>query len=50
MNTPSRGGSVVTSFDAALLRDAPPTELGPIWRRRTVDKPRVFSQADCASC
>jgi mannonate dehydratase len=28
--TPSRGGSIVTSFDAALLRDAPPTELGPI--------------------
>jgi mannonate dehydratase len=28
--TPSRGGSVVTSFDAALLREAPPTELGPI--------------------
>ncbi len=30
MNTPSRGGSIVTSFDAAVLRDAPPTELGPI--------------------
>ncbi|MDQ6674502.1 MAG: mannonate dehydratase, partial [Chloroflexota bacterium] len=30
MNTPSRGGSVVTSFDAALLRDAPPTDNGPI--------------------
>jgi mannonate dehydratase len=29
-NTPARGGSVVTSFDAALLSDAPPTELGPI--------------------
>lgn len=29
-HTPSRGGSVVTSFDSALLRDAPPTELGPI--------------------
>jgi mannonate dehydratase len=28
--TPSRGGSVVTSFDFAQLRDAPPTELGPI--------------------
>lgn len=27
---PSRGGSVVTSYDHALLRDAPPTELGPI--------------------
>jgi hypothetical protein len=25
-STPSRGGSVVTSFDAALLRDAPPTD------------------------
>src|ERR1700676_2292232 len=30
MSTPSRGGSIVTSFDAGLLRDAPPTELGPI--------------------
>ena len=29
-STPSRGGSVVTSFDSALMRDAPPTELGPI--------------------
>ncbi|MDP9310566.1 MAG: mannonate dehydratase [Chloroflexota bacterium] len=29
-SAPSRGGSVVTSFDQALLRDAPPTELGPI--------------------
>jgi mannonate dehydratase len=29
-NVPSRGGSIVTSFDAALLRDAPPTDLGPI--------------------
>jgi mannonate dehydratase len=28
--TPSRGGSVVTSFDYALVQDAPPTELGPI--------------------
>jgi len=28
--TQSRGGSIVTSFDAELLRDAPPTELGPI--------------------
>ncbi len=29
-NAPSRGGSVVTSFDYALLQDAPPTENGPI--------------------
>ncbi|HMF11586.1 MAG TPA: mannonate dehydratase, partial [Gemmataceae bacterium] len=29
-NTPSRGGSIVTSFEAALLRDAPPTNHGPI--------------------
>lgn len=28
--TPSRGGSVVTSFDYALVEDAPPTELGPV--------------------
>ena len=28
--TASRGGSVVTSFDNALMHDAPPTELGPI--------------------
>lgn len=29
-DVPSRGGSVVSGFDASLLRDAPPTELGPI--------------------
>src|SRR6266568_5113209 len=29
-NTPSRGGSIVTSFDAGLLKDAPNTDLGPI--------------------
>lgn len=29
-DTPARGGSVVTSFDYALVRDEPPTELGPI--------------------
>lgn len=28
--TPSRGGSVVTSFDADLVKGAPNTELGPI--------------------
>ena len=28
--TPSRGGSVVTSFDNALMQDAPPSENGPI--------------------
>ncbi|HTW07086.1 MAG TPA: mannonate dehydratase [Acidimicrobiales bacterium] len=27
---PGRGGSLVSGFDAALLADAPPTELGPI--------------------
>jgi mannonate dehydratase len=29
-STPSRGGSFVTSFDVKLLRDVPPTGLGPI--------------------
>jgi mannonate dehydratase len=29
-SVPSRGGSIVSGFDAALLRDAPPTELGPL--------------------
>ena len=29
-NTPSRGGSVVTGYDNALMQDAPPTENGPI--------------------
>lgn len=29
-NMPSRGGSIVTSFDNALLENAPPTENGPI--------------------
>jgi mannonate dehydratase len=30
MNAPARGGSIVTSFDAGLLQDAPPSENGPI--------------------
>ncbi|MDQ3810818.1 MAG: mannonate dehydratase [Chloroflexota bacterium] len=30
MATPSRGGSLVTSYDHALMRDAPVSELGPI--------------------
>ncbi len=29
-STLSRGGSVVTSFDNSLMKDAPPTENGPI--------------------
>jgi mannonate dehydratase len=29
-STPSRGGSIVTSFDSSLLENAPPTEMGPI--------------------
>lgn len=29
-STVSRGGSVVTSYDNALMKDAPPTENGPI--------------------
>ncbi len=29
-STLSRGGSVVTSFDNALMKDAPPTENGPV--------------------
>lgn len=29
-STPSRGGSIVSSFDYSLLRDAPPTDNGPI--------------------
>jgi mannonate dehydratase len=29
-STPSRGGSVVTSYDNALMQNAPPTEHGPI--------------------
>lgn len=29
-DTPSRGGSVVSSYDHSLMSDAPPTDLGPI--------------------
>jgi mannonate dehydratase len=29
-HTPSRGGSVVTSYDNALMKEAPPTEQGPV--------------------
>lgn len=31
---PSRGGSLVSSFDSALLANAPPTELGPLSEER----------------
>jgi mannonate dehydratase len=34
MSTISRGGSVVTSYDNALMKDAPPTENGPISEER----------------
>ncbi len=30
VSTPSRGGSLVTSYDNALMQNAPPTEHGPI--------------------
>lgn len=30
LNKAKRGGSVVISFDNALMQDAPPTENGPI--------------------
>src|SRR5918911_740023 len=53
-NTPSRGGSVVTSFDYALLRDAPPTELGPIgedelWRNLEYFLKKVIPVAERAN-
>ena len=41
-NTASRGGSIVTSFDYALLRDAPPTELGPISEERLWENLEYF--------
>jgi len=40
--TKSRGGSIVTSFDAELLRDAPPTELGPISEEALWDNLEYF--------
>jgi mannonate dehydratase len=47
----SRGGSIVTSFDDALLRDAPPVELGPIgedalWRNLAYFLQRVIPVAE----
>jgi mannonate dehydratase len=47
----SRGGSIVTSFDGALLRDAPPVELGPIgedalWRNLAYFLQRVIPVAE----
>jgi mannonate dehydratase len=53
-NTPARGGSVVTSFDSALLRDAPPTELGPIgedelWRNLEYFLHKVLPVAERAN-
>jgi mannonate dehydratase len=52
-STLSRGGSVVSSFDAALLRAAPPTELGPIgedqlWRNLEYFLRRVIPVAEKA--
>lgn len=43
-NTSSRGGSVVTSFDAALLQDAPPTADGPISEEELWDNLAYFLQ------
>jgi mannonate dehydratase len=44
MNTPSRGGSVVTSFDNSLLKDAPPTENGPISEEKLWETLEYFLQ------
>jgi mannonate dehydratase len=41
-NTPSRGGSVVTSFDSSLLASAPPTENGPISEEQLWDNLAYF--------
>ncbi|MCW5851922.1 MAG: mannonate dehydratase [Anaerolineae bacterium] len=48
---PSRGGSVVTSFDYALVKNSPPTELGPIseddlWRNLDYFLRRVLPVAE----
>lgn len=53
-DTPSRGGSVVTSFDYALLQDAPPTEEGPIseeelWQNLDYFLKRVIPVAEKAN-
>jgi mannonate dehydratase len=40
-STLSRGGSVVTSYDNALMQGAPPTEIG---HRKTLGDARIFSQ------
>jgi mannonate dehydratase len=52
--TPSRGGSMVTSFDSADLQDAPPTELGPIseaelWENLAYFLERVLPVAERAN-
>jgi mannonate dehydratase len=52
-STASRGGSIVTSFDNSLMRDAPPTELGPIeedtlWETLTYFLRRVLPVAEKA--
>ncbi len=46
-NTPSRGGSIVTSFDARLLREAPPTDQGPISEDRCGQTSIIFSSGLC---
>jgi mannonate dehydratase len=41
-NTISRGGSVVTSYDNALMKDAPPTENGPISEEKLWETLELF--------
>lgn len=43
-STPSRGGSFVTSYDHALMQNAPPTELGPISEDELWENLRYFLQ------
>lgn len=50
-NTPSRGGSVVTSYDHALMENAPPSDLGPLsedelWRNLEYFLQRVLPVAE----
>jgi mannonate dehydratase len=44
VDTPSRGGSVVTSFDSAAMRDAPPSEHGPLAEDELWENLRYFLQ------
>lgn len=42
VNTPARGGALVTGYDHALMKDAPPTEYGTVTEEQLWENLRYF--------